>query len=275
MIVPPSLLLLVFDTLKPEEPPLRYRFAKAPITIGRTSDNDIMLDSRSVSKRHAQLLWHGSQLSVEDLDSTNGIYVDGAKITAQRTLRGGEELFIGTFVLSLGTSERAPSDWGGRHSRGGHRPARLYIGYAPEDAHHGEALRTHLSGLLREGLIFAWHDQQVTPGDVRLKKQLEHLEQADAVVLLVSPHYLASEHCATVEMRRAFARRSAGQCCVLPILVRPITLSGTPLDGLQLLPDNGVAVSRWSDHDEAWVKIVAGIRRGLQTLQRERASRVR
>lgn len=259
-----GLIILVFDTMSPEEPPIRYYFNQNEISVGRAEDCSIVLDSRSVSKRHAYLTLQGDQLAVLDLGSINGVYVDGERVSGQRLLRGGEEIFVGTFVLSCGTALRAPSDWGNRRNSGGVRAMRLYVGYVPEDAAYRDALRIHLAGLQREGLIHILDDQPKTQSANRQPNDLERMAQADASVLLVSPHYLASKQCTSRELQRVLQRGRDGRSCVLPVLVRLATLRGTPLEGLQLLPENGVPVSRWPDQDEAWVSVVSGLRRGLQ-----------
>lgn len=54
--------------------------AKTPFTIGREPANDLCLDSRRVSKRHAELRVQSQTVVVRDLDSTNGTFVNGRRI---------------------------------------------------------------------------------------------------------------------------------------------------------------------------------------------------
>jgi pSer/pThr/pTyr-binding forkhead associated (FHA) protein len=62
--------------------------------IGRTPDNDLQIDSKYISRHHAQIITsvHGSV--VEDLNSTNGIYVR-AKRVRRRMLNDGDVVQIG------------------------------------------------------------------------------------------------------------------------------------------------------------------------------------
>jgi chromosome segregation ATPase len=64
-------------------------------TIGRTPDNAIQIDSPSVSRHHAVLLLTAEGTVVEDLASTNGVYINGARVRRQ-ALREGDLLTIGS-----------------------------------------------------------------------------------------------------------------------------------------------------------------------------------
>ena len=50
-------------------------------TIGRTPDNDLQIDASFVSRHHAVLLITGQQTVIEDLNSTNGVLVNGQRVT--------------------------------------------------------------------------------------------------------------------------------------------------------------------------------------------------
>jgi len=261
-----SLLVSVADFRQGSKQPECHRFTASQVIIGRSTDSDLVLDHPSVSKQHARVEWNGKDLVITDLDSRNGVYVNGNRLQQPYTLKGVEEVYVGTFVLSFGADERSLSGWGIQRSNGGGglRPARLYIGYAQEDAAYREALRTHLRWLQRDGLIFAWHDHVLTPNTARVQRQIDELSSADAIVLLLSPDYLRSEHSTTVEMKRALEQARSGKSCVLPVLLRPVYLRGGPFDGIELLPKNGKPVSGWEDQDAAWVHIVDQIRSGLR-----------
>lgn len=73
------------------------------LTIGRLPSSDIPLDDSLVSRCHARLsVLDNGQLAVEDLHSTNGVYVNGARLArGARHLRDGDRLLIGTSELSV------------------------------------------------------------------------------------------------------------------------------------------------------------------------------
>lgn len=63
-------------------------------SIGRTPDNDLQLDAKFVSRHHAVVLAGPLQTIIEDLNSTNGVLVNGRRIT-RHTLRDGDQIAIG------------------------------------------------------------------------------------------------------------------------------------------------------------------------------------
>jgi chromosome segregation ATPase len=76
-------------------------------TIGRTPDNDLQIDASFVSRHHAVLLITGQQTVIEDLNSTNGVLVNGQRVTRE-TLNDGDQVMIGKarfrFVVRPATS---------------------------------------------------------------------------------------------------------------------------------------------------------------------------
>jgi chromosome segregation ATPase len=63
-------------------------------TIGRTPDNDIQIETSFISRHHAVLLTSARQSIVEDLNSTNGVFVNGRRITRQ-ILQDGDAVTVG------------------------------------------------------------------------------------------------------------------------------------------------------------------------------------
>jgi hypothetical protein len=67
-------------------------------TVGRTPDNDIQVDSPAVSRHHAVLLSTPDHCIVEDLNSTNGVLVNGRRVGRQ-VLHDGDSVTIGNTVF--------------------------------------------------------------------------------------------------------------------------------------------------------------------------------
>jgi pSer/pThr/pTyr-binding forkhead associated (FHA) protein len=77
------------------------RYPLGPIvTVGRLPDNAVVIDNPSVSGHHACLSLEGSSFILEDLDSTNGTFVNERRIT-RHTLRHGEVVKIGNHALEF------------------------------------------------------------------------------------------------------------------------------------------------------------------------------
>jgi pSer/pThr/pTyr-binding forkhead associated (FHA) protein len=77
------------------------------ILVGRLPECDVMVDDALVSRMHARISVRGESVVVEDLHSTNGIYVNGARITHSATLREGDRLLVGTTEISLFEARRS------------------------------------------------------------------------------------------------------------------------------------------------------------------------
>lgn len=74
--------------------------AEKQIVIGRSSDLDMVLVEDMVSRKHAKISIEGGQISIEDLGSTNGTFVNGEKVKQAR-LKEGDRILIGTSILKL------------------------------------------------------------------------------------------------------------------------------------------------------------------------------
>ena len=72
-----------------------------PIMIGRADDSTLVLDDDYASTRHARISLRGTDWYVEDLGSTNGTYLDRAKVTAPLRVPLGAPIRIGKTVIEL------------------------------------------------------------------------------------------------------------------------------------------------------------------------------
>lgn len=68
--------------------------------VGRSGSADIVLDTESVSRRHAEfLIQHDGRVAIRDLESTNGTYVNDRQVSGQHDLRNGDLVRIGRSIL--------------------------------------------------------------------------------------------------------------------------------------------------------------------------------
>ena len=65
-------------------------------TIGRSREADIVLDDANVSRKHAEVRPSGGSWIVRDLDSTNGVKVNGRRIQGPQSLKVGDVIELGT-----------------------------------------------------------------------------------------------------------------------------------------------------------------------------------
>ncbi len=66
--------------------------------IGRTIDNNIILDDITVSRNHASLSVKKEKVEIKDNNSTNGIYIND-KIKSESQLKSGDKIQIGKYLL--------------------------------------------------------------------------------------------------------------------------------------------------------------------------------
>ena len=81
------------------------------IVIGRSGDLEMVLAEDMVSRRHARIAFQGDDIFIEDLQSTNGTFVNGEKI--RRTLlREGDRVLVGTSILKVVYSDASGATTG-------------------------------------------------------------------------------------------------------------------------------------------------------------------
>lgn len=96
-------------------------------TIGRRPYNDVVIENLTVSGEHGVLIMEGKQVSVEDLHSTNGTYINGKAIKRQ-ILRHGDVMDMGKYKIKFDAS--AEDDVG--KARMPRSPAAAFAAAVPE-----------------------------------------------------------------------------------------------------------------------------------------------
>lgn len=87
-----------------------FALTKERVSIGRHPDNDIALNDKAVSGRHAVVITILKDSFLEDLDSTNGTQVNGRTIT-KHPLNHGDEIMIGRNTLKYESEAAAADDF--------------------------------------------------------------------------------------------------------------------------------------------------------------------
>lgn len=78
----------------------RYVLASEALSLGRGSENVVVLENDSVSRRHARIERRQGGFSIMDLDSTNGTYVNDTLVT-EHALKPGDQIKIGDTILKF------------------------------------------------------------------------------------------------------------------------------------------------------------------------------
>ncbi len=81
-----------------------YRFHQVVTTIGRTNGNDLIIQGRTVSRRHARLLFDNGRWYLEDLQSANGTLVNNARVYQPVALNDGDVINFGDEIVVFNTT---------------------------------------------------------------------------------------------------------------------------------------------------------------------------
>ena len=97
---------VVIDVDPPAAPTLSWgereiTLAQGRNLLGRTADCVIRVEAVSVSREHARIVVDRQEALIEDLDSKNGTFVNGARVTGTVTLQDGDEIRIGSVPLTF------------------------------------------------------------------------------------------------------------------------------------------------------------------------------
>lgn len=121
----------------------RFPFDGDQFSVGREDDNELLLDRANVSKHHLRFRRVQGLVEVLDLESTNGTYVNGRKITTPRKVRRSDRIYVGDFILMLdgddpaiAPRERAEIAVAGKDGK----PRRTSVAIPPDESERGEAL---------------------------------------------------------------------------------------------------------------------------------------
>jgi len=142
----------------------------------------------------------------------------------------------------------------------------LFFSYSHRDEAMRDELEIHLAMLKRQGLLRAWHDRRIGAGEDVHGEISEHIEQADIILLLASPYFLASDYCYDVELKRALARHDAGEARVIPVILQPCDWTNSPLSRLRATPRDGRPVSKFSNIHDAFLEVTTDIRAAAEQL---------
>src|SRR6266571_5066663 len=136
----------------------------------------------------------------------------------------------------------------------------VFLSYAYKDEPWRDELAAYLSNLRWQGIISDWHERNIGLGREWSREIDPDLDTAQIILLLVSPDFVHSEYCYSLEMKHALQKHAARQARVIPIMLRPIIdWEDTPFTGLPTLPTYGTPVTTWPDRQEALLNVVKGI----------------
>ena len=92
----------VFVVIEPKQHRGRTYTLSNALSIGRLDDNDIIIDDDTfISSHHARIEVRPEGVWVVDMKSTNGSFVNGQRLTGERSVRKGDRIQVGSTVLEM------------------------------------------------------------------------------------------------------------------------------------------------------------------------------
>ena len=147
----------------------------------------------------------------------------------------------------------------------------LLFSYSHKDEEMRDRLEIQLATLKRQGFIQTWHDRRIGAGEDFVNEIDTHIENADIILLLVSPDFIASDYCYEIEMRRALERHEHGVALVIPVILRPCDWQSAPFGRLNAIPKDVRPISKHADLDEGYLDVAVALRKAAEKMDMETA----
>ncbi len=141
----------------------------------------------------------------------------------------------------------------------------VFISYSHRDKRLMEDLLAHLKPYVRSGSITAWSDKQIAAGSKWLAEIQAALEKTRVAVLLVSPHFLASDFIHDHELGPLLKEADAGGVKILWVQVRASSYKETPLEAYQAVvsPPAKPLAQMGPERDQAWVQLCEEVKKAV------------
>lgn len=182
---PPSSVPVSDTQARGEVPALRYRgrnlsLARERVLIGRSDECDVIIDNSLVSRRHALIEIQGDAITIEDLGSKNGVFVNDAPLIGRLRLSLGDRIVIGDEVLELVASRASHSDRVPRDHVTLHKlPAAGPVAPEPELTHRATAFEL-LGNVFEKALALGHGEDAERMMGTHLRNMLARVQEGQA-----------------------------------------------------------------------------------------------
>jgi len=157
-----------------------------------------------------------------------------------------------------------------RERRGIDGSPSLFVSYSHKDDRFRDQFVGSLTAYERKGELTVWDDTKIVPGQKWEPEILGKLERADIIVLLLSTDFIRSDYCVQKEMKRAIERDAAGECAIIPIVIRACRFEKLEVGQIQAIRPGGNAIKQHRDRDAAWMEVTRQLDRVLADLRKRR-----
>lgn len=136
---------------------------------------------------------------------------------------------------------------------------KVFVSYSHIDEKHRKELEVHLASLQRRGIVSIWCDRRIIVGEDINNEVDENINDSKIILLMISPHFIASNYCYETEMSIALKRNSEGSAVVIPVIVEPCHWHDLPFGGLKATPTDGKPISMWTNINQALMIVTQDI----------------
>jgi hypothetical protein len=140
-------------------------------------------------------------------------------------------------------------------------PKKIFISYAHKDKAYLDELEKHLQPWERKKKIMVWTDRDVTAGQEWGKEVKQRLGEAEIVLFLVSPDFLASDYINDSEIKAAVEKQKQNQNLLIPVIIRPVDLELLDFNSTKVVPEGERAISEWESQDNAWKAVMQSLKK--------------
>lgn len=136
---------------------------------------------------------------------------------------------------------------------------RIFVSYSRKDAPWVKRLYEHLRPLIATGYIELWSDADITPGENWRTAIQRSIESANAIIIIISPDYFASDFIANNELPQLIDVSRKRSLPIIPIIVRSTAIR-RQIEGLQAINPDGKALDQLSQAEQDAVMMAAAER---------------
>ncbi len=150
------------------------------------------------------------------------------------------------------------------------QPTLVFVSYSRKDNALLDQLRAALVPYERIGTLHIWADMLTEPGEKWESEIVDHLDNAQIVILLLSNDFLSSSYCMDVEFPRVRVREKKGECTIVPIVVRACRYDLLKIGEIQAIVPGGKPVDEHEKPDRAWHEVTKELDRVIETRKKAR-----
>ncbi len=138
---------------------------------------------------------------------------------------------------------------------------KFFISYSHEDKDFRKTLLTHLKTIELTHNVEVWYDGKIQAGGNIDKEVLIKLNEANVILLLISPNFLASQNCINNELEFAIARYNRGECIIVPVILKESIIDESlSFSKLLRVPEDGKPIQKFRPQNNGYISAVAKIK---------------